>query len=232
VRIASLNLRAMPNRDFTKLEPLAALLASFDPDVVLLQECRAGWLEFVCAQSGLSGVRSHDLLDGVEGLPADGTAVAVRAPLQIDTATTLSAEQFAPAAVHALVGPDTPSGYEQLPAALLGRFRSRSLLAEITGAGPRFAACSFHATPGTGHYGPKPGKAVDKYKSFFHGGVAVALLGLEIPFIFAIDANEPRSETSTASHSTASTVASAPGRSVRYWAWNRLIGHVTYSAST
>ncbi len=185
----------MPNRKVTKLKPLAALLALFDPDVVLLQECRAAWLEIVCAETGLSGVHSHDLLGGLDGLPADGTAVAVRVPLQIDRATTLSAEHFAPEAVHALVGADTPPGYEALPAGLLGRYCARSLLVEIGGAGHRFAACSFHATPGTGRYGPKPGKLVHEYKPFFHGGVALALSRLEIPFVFAIDANEPRSET-------------------------------------
>lgn len=33
------------------------------------------------------------------------------------------------------------------------------------------------------------------WKPFFHGGVAAALTDLTLPFVFAIDANEPRSET-------------------------------------
>lgn len=61
--------------------------------------------------------------------------------------------------------------------------------------GAPVCACSFHATPGTGRYGPKPAKLVHEYKPFFHGGVAVGLSRLEIPFVFGIDANEPRSET-------------------------------------
>jgi hypothetical protein len=66
VRVASLNLRAMPNRQMAKLAPLVELLASHMPDVVLLQECRAGWCEFVSEALGMVGLRSHDLLAGVQ----------------------------------------------------------------------------------------------------------------------------------------------------------------------
>ena len=175
VRVASLNLRAMPNRNINKLEPLAELLASCSPDVVMLQECRAGWLEYICARAGLSGLRAHDLLGDAEVLPADGTAIAVRPPLRIASASTLETADFAPSAVEALVGPDTLPRYSVLPDELVSRYRARSLIAKVVGAGREFAACSFHAAPGTGRYGPKPGKLVHKYKPFFHGGVAVAL---------------------------------------------------------
>jgi hypothetical protein len=185
----------MPNRNIAKLEPLADLLDSFHPDVVMLQECRAGWLEYICTRVGLTGVRAHDVLGDVGGLPADGTAVAVRAPLRITHASTLTTEDFAPDAIHALIGPDTLPRYSELPDALVARFRARSLIAEISGAGRQFAACSFHAAPGTGRYGPKPGKLVHEYKPFFHGGAGAALSRLNDPFIFAIDANEPKSET-------------------------------------
>jgi hypothetical protein len=79
-------------------------------------------------------------------------------------------------------------------AELLASCSPRSLIAKVVGAGREFAACSFHATPGTGRYGPKPGKLVHEYKPFFHGGVAVALSRLDDPFIFAGDANEPKAE--------------------------------------
>jgi hypothetical protein len=46
-----------------------------------------------------------------------------------------------------------------------------------------------------GRYGPKPGTRVRNWKPFFHGGVAAALAALTLPFVFAIDANEPRAET-------------------------------------
>jgi len=58
-----------------------------------------------------------------------------------------------------------------------------------------FAAASFHATPGTGRFGPTPGTVVRNWKPFFHGSVAAALAELTSPFVFAIDANEPLSET-------------------------------------
>ena len=44
-----------------------------------------------------------------------------------------------------------------------------------------FVAASFHATPGTGRFGPKPGIVVGNWKPFFHGGVAVALAELTLP---------------------------------------------------
>jgi hypothetical protein len=62
VRIASLNLRATPNRRPQRLVPLFELLALASPDLVLLLECRAGWLDLLCARNGLSGVRSNDSL--------------------------------------------------------------------------------------------------------------------------------------------------------------------------
>jgi hypothetical protein len=88
-----------------------------------------------------------------------------------------------------------PAGYDQIPGSLLARFAARSLLAEISDGTRRFAACSLHATPGTGTYGPPPGKLVGEWKPFFHAGAAMALNDVKLPFVFAIDANEPRSET-------------------------------------
>jgi hypothetical protein len=195
LRIVSLNLRATPNRRAAALAPLIELLARHQPDVVLLQECRAGWTELVCGELGLSGVSTHQLLDGTTGLPADGCAIAVRAPFRIVSALPLQERMFMPATIEALIGPDTPPGYEQLPGELLVPFRARSLIARIADGLHQFAAGSFHATPGTGRFGPKPGTVVRSWKPFFHGGVAAALAGIASPFVFAIDSNEPRSET-------------------------------------
>jgi hypothetical protein len=51
---------------------------------------------------------------------------------------------------------------------------------------------SFHATPGTGRCG---GTVVSGLKPFFHGAVATELARMNCPFVFGIDANEPRSES-------------------------------------
>jgi hypothetical protein len=195
LRVASLNLRATPNRRATTLAPLIELLGRQEPDVVLLQECRTGWTERVCRELGLDGFDTHELLAGIAGLPADGCAVAVRPPLRIMNTVPIAPEMFMPPVIEALIGSDTPPGYERLPEQLLVRFRARSLIARITDGLYQFAAASFHATPGTGRFGPKPGKIVGNWKPFFHGGVAAALTALTYPFVFAIDANEPRSET-------------------------------------
>lgn len=53
-------------------------------------------------------------------------------------------------------------------------------------------AASLHATSGTGRVG---GQKVSEWKPFFHGAAALAFSDLGLPFIFAIDANEPESET-------------------------------------
>jgi hypothetical protein len=82
-----------------------------------------------------------------------------------------------------------------LPAELVARYCARSLLVEVAAAGRSLVAASFHATPGTGRFGAGPGRPVGRYKPYFHGAVAAALARCELPFVFAIDANEPRFET-------------------------------------
>lgn len=159
VRVVSLNLRATPNRRPSALAPLVELLGRQQPDVVLLQECRAGWIELVCRELELDGISTHELLAGTAGLPADGCAVAVRSPLLIMTARPIEPQTFMPAAVEALIGPDTPPGYERLPQELLVRYQARSLIARIADGLHEFAAASFHATPGTGRSGPIPARS-------------------------------------------------------------------------
>jgi hypothetical protein len=185
----------MPNRRMAKLAPLIGLLDSLAPDVVLLQECRAGWCESVCDGLGMAGLWSHDLLDGVAGLPADGTAIGLRRPFRIDRAQTLVDADFDPTLILELDDCERRESAAGVPAELLARYRARSLLVEISSGPGRFVAGSFHATPGTGRFGPKPGRRVGRYKPFFHGAVAAALSRLDVPFVFAIDANEPRAET-------------------------------------
>jgi hypothetical protein len=55
-----------------------------------------------------------------------------------------------------------------------------------------FVAASLHATPGSGRI---DSVRVKEWKPFFHGAVAIELSRLSDPFLFAIDANEPRLET-------------------------------------
>lgn len=62
----------------------------------------------------------------------------------------------------------------------------------MSGGARPFVAAAFHATPGMGRVG---GQLVSEWKPLFHGAAAIALTELELPFVFAIDANEPQAET-------------------------------------
>ncbi len=79
-----------------------------------------------------------------------------------------------------------------MPERLAYRSSGRSILAELALNGETFVVGSFHATPGAGTVG---GMSVGEWKPFFHGAVALELAHIEAPFVFGIDANEPRSET-------------------------------------
>lgn len=192
LRIVSLNLRAYFGPGGSQIADLANLIASHEPDVVLLQEARPGWLEVVCRAGGLCGAFSLDADVPFPGRRGDGCAIAVRSPLGIDRVWRLEPARFEPTAVASVIDEPVPKSYEVLPAALAARFSSRTLLAAISGSERPFVAATFHATPGTGQVG---GKLVSEWKPFFHGAAAVALAELELPFMFAIDANEPRAET-------------------------------------
>ena len=192
LRIVSLNLRAFFGPGGSQIEDLAGLIAAHKPDVVLLQESRPGWMDVVCRAAGLSGVCSLDVDPKLAGRLRDGCAVAVRSPLRIERASRIEPGVFEPAVLADAIDEPVPDGYEVLPSGLAIRFSTRALLAEVSGGERRFVAAAFHATPGTGLVDRK---LVSEWKPFFHGAAAVSLEALKLPFVFAIDANEPRAES-------------------------------------
>jgi exonuclease III len=192
LRIVSLNLRAFFGPGGSQAEDLAKLIASHQPDVVLLQEARPRWQEVVCRAAGLTGTHSLDVAPKSESRRGDGCVIAVRPPLRIERVWRLPPSAFAPALVTAALSDPIPAGYEILPDALADRFSTRTLFAEVSGATHGFVVASFHATPGTGRVG---GRLVSEWKPLFHGAAAIALKKLALPFVFAIDANEPEAET-------------------------------------
>jgi hypothetical protein len=192
LRIVSLNLRAYFGPGGSQAEDLANLIASHEADVVLLQEARPRWLDVVCRAAGLHGAHSLDVALQPAGGRGDGCVVAVRPPLRIERLWRLDPSAFAPALVAAALNDPVPAGYEVLPGALAERFSTRALFAEVSGGRRPFVAAALHATPGMGRVG---GKLVSEWKPLFHGAAAIALSELELPFVFAIDANEPQAET-------------------------------------
>ena len=190
MRILSLNLQSYPNHN--RIGELAALVASYDPDVALFQECRRSWFETLMERTGLVGVHSHDLEPVLRQSPPDGCAIGVKAPLGITRSWRLPPETFQPAVVSQGVAEPVPAGFETLPDRLGCGFSARTIFAEVTSDAGTFVAVSLHATPGRSHIG---GREVSEWKPFFHGAVAVALQGLPQPFVFGIDANEPLSAT-------------------------------------
>jgi hypothetical protein len=122
----------------------------------------------------------------------DGCAIAARPEIQLHRAWRIAPEQFLPASVQATIVEEPPTGLRPMPERLTYRYSGRSILAELEVDGARFVVGSFHATPGTSEVG---GVQVDEWKPFFHGAVAIEIAALELHFVFAIDANEPLSET-------------------------------------
>lgn len=194
LRVCSLNLRAYPNPGAEQVQRLAELLAVREPDVVLLQECKRGWLEPVCQAAGLEGVHAHDVAPDTprSAYPPDGTAIGVRPPLKVERAWRLPPDEFLPTTVQDHLFEEPTDDLEAMPERLAYRYSGRSLLAEIHNGHRTFVAGSFHATPGTSTVG---GVRVHEWKPFFHGAVALHLARLDRPFVFAIDANEPLTES-------------------------------------
>lgn len=194
LRIGSLNLRAYPNPKRGQIRSLAKVIREQKCDVVLLQECLRPWLQVVCEVAGMTGVHSHRLPPDspTRAFSPDGCAIAVRSPIELGKRWRIPPESFMPQAVQREFSEDPSDDFEPMPERLAYRYSGRSLLAEIALDGETVVVGSFHATPGTGEVG---GVKVHGWKPFFHGAVAVELAGIERPFVFAIDANEPLSET-------------------------------------
>jgi hypothetical protein len=115
LRVASLNLRAYPNHD--RVTDLAHLVAGESPDIVLLQECRHGWLNAICELAGLRGVHAHDAQPALGSPPPDGCAVAVRPSITIRDAWRIAPEQFSPEVVSQTIDEPLRAGYEVVPRA-------------------------------------------------------------------------------------------------------------------
>ena len=194
LRVASLNLRAYPNPQRGQINRLARIIREQECDVVLLQECLRPWLDVVCEVTGFTGVHSHRLSPDTppDAFSPDGCAIAVRPSIELGSCRRIPPESFMPAAVQRAIFEEPPADFEPMPERLAYRSSGRSILAEIVADGETVVVGSFHATPGSGSVG---GMQVGEWKPFFHGAVAVELAALEGPFAFAIDANEPFSET-------------------------------------
>jgi len=160
----------------------------------VLQECRRPWLELVCQATGLTGYHAHTLAPAVapRAFSPDGCAIAISSKLNVIRTWRIAPEAFLPDAVQTGIFEELPARFKQMPDRLACRYSGRSILAELELDGERFVAASFHATPGTGEVG---GVVVGDWKPFFHGAVALELKRLDLPFVFAMDANEPLSET-------------------------------------
>lgn len=196
MRVAALNLRAYFNRSRRGVGDLPQLIADQKADVVLLQECRRPWFDAICGAAGVSGIHSHDAQPRPPRKPPDGCAIAVRAPIEILRSWRLGPERFQPAVVAKVINEETPIGFEEMPENLACRNAARNVFAELKLNGTRFVIAALHATPGTSEVSKK--QTVDQWKPFFHGAVAVELGRLNLPFVFAIDANEPKTETADA----------------------------------
>ena len=195
LRFAALNLCAYPNRGWRP--SLAELLASVEPDVVLLQEVRRSWVEPLEQITGLSIVHSHDASPRLAGAPPDGVAIGVRAGIAVRRSWRIEPEDFEPARVAAEIDESTPSGHEVMPPRLAARYALRTLFSELSVSGRSLVVATLHATPGTSRVRlpDNTRRRVREWKTFFHGAAAIALRETRLPFVFAIDANEPRSET-------------------------------------
>jgi hypothetical protein len=186
---------AYPSPHRGQIEALGELLAAQRCDVVLLQEClRPHWLDVVCEATGMVGIHAHHLDPNTppSAFSPDGCAVAIRPEIVIERVWRIQPESFMPEAVQAGIFEESPKGFEPMPERLAHRSSGRSILAELAIDGKTIVVGSFHATPGAGKVG---GRSVGEWKPFFHGAVAIELTRIDAPFVFAIDANEPLSET-------------------------------------
>jgi hypothetical protein len=122
----------------------------------------------------------------------DGCAIAVREPIEVRRCWRIQPESFMPATLQGAIYEEPPEGFEPMPERLAYRSSGRSVLAELGIGAETVVVGSFHATPGAGSVG---GMSVGEWKPFFHGAVALELARAKAPFVFGIDANEPRWES-------------------------------------
>jgi hypothetical protein len=194
LRIGSLNLRAMPNSDGGQICGLAEIIAAQECDLVLLQECKRRWLGVVCKATGMTGIHSHNLPPESDprAFSPDGCAIALSESIELRKSWRIPPESFLPDVVQQRIYEEPPADFEPMPQRLAARYSGRSALAEIAVDGRPIVVGSFHGTPASGKVG---GKRVGEWKPFFPGAVAIELSELKHPFVFGIDANEPRAET-------------------------------------
>ena len=124
-------------------------------------------------------------------------AVGTRVSVVVKRTWCLPPEKFQPSAVDADIVEPVVAGHEVMPESLACRNAARNLFAHVVVEGRELAVASLHATPGSSRAGV-PGRRhqlVHEWKPYFHGALAVELRHLQLPFVFAIDANEPLSET-------------------------------------
>lgn len=193
IRIGSLNLRAYPNPGRQQIHDLAKLVAEQRCDVVLLQECLRPWLDIICEASGMTGVHAHDMSPDTppRAFSPDGCAIAFRPPIEARRSWRIPPESFLPEAVQTQIFEEPPADFAPMPERLAYRYSGRSAFIEIHWNGTPVVLGSFHGTPGTGRVG---GVEVHEWKPFFPGAVAIELAKVTGPFVFGIDANEPRAE--------------------------------------
>lgn len=191
VKVISLNLCAMPNHG--RIQEFAELIAKQEADIVLMQECLRSWLPIVCETAGLDGRHAHFAPPSVptDTFSPDGCAIAVRAPVEVIREWRPEASVFYPEEVRRALGQDEDDELIEMPERLADRYSGRAMFAEVALDGQHFVVASLHGTPGTGEIGKR---RVGKRKTFYPGGIATELAKLELPFIFAIDANEPKRE--------------------------------------
>jgi hypothetical protein len=194
IRLLSLNLRGAMQQRLGDGVP--QLLADQEPHVVLLQECRPEWVDPLRSETGMEvAAFSHDISPTLEFFPPDGTAILVRPPAKLNGRPwRLAPADFQPSRVRRKIPEPAIEGWDALPENLACRYALRTAFAELSVGPQRFVAASFHATPGRG-WVRRNEVRVHEFKPFFHGAVAAALSEVQLPFIFAIDANEPRRET-------------------------------------
>ncbi len=172
----------------------AELLNLLKPDLLLLQEVKAHDLRtFVKA-----GVATDFVLSNLTPTPARHARRRIGTAVMVGPRLSIVRERSGRIPQEFFVHPDADAW-------LVERNGERSLVAEIeTESGQRFAAGSFHASPGTG-------KRIGGNKPLFHRGVANYMGTLDLPFVFGIDANEPFRDLPDPAQSRFAWKAERPG---------------------